>query len=88
MFPNAVANEFSPDHSECFHCHKPITWNEYTYVHDDTGFADCGIVINGECAQGRINGVLHNIVIDPDVTTTMKTMAEPITWFNEDGSRK
>lgn len=37
---------FFPDHSTCITCKKPITWNEWSYTHDDTGFADCGITLD------------------------------------------
>lgn len=37
---------FYPDHSVCITCHKPISWDDYGYTHDDTGFADCGIALD------------------------------------------
>lgn len=37
----------NPDHTTCRNCGQPITWSEYSYVHDSNGFSDCGIVISG-----------------------------------------
>ncbi len=76
------ATDNSPDHSTCYHCKTAITWDEYTYVHDNTGFADCGVRILGGTKT------LSGLIINPDIASDFTTIAEPITWFNEDGSRK
>ena len=40
-------NKPTPNHVPCRHCGVPISWDEYCWTHDDTGFADCGTVITG-----------------------------------------
>lgn len=37
----------TPNHTPCRHCGVPISWDEYCWTHDNTGFADCGIIIRG-----------------------------------------
>jgi hypothetical protein len=66
--------DLSPDHSTCRNCTKPITWSEYSYVHDDNGFADCGVKITG----GTVVGV--GVTLDPDISGGGVTVAEPVTW--------
>lgn len=37
----------TPNHTPCRHCGVPISWDEYCWTHDNTGFADCGLLIRG-----------------------------------------
>jgi len=32
-----------PDHTTCLNCGKPISWDDYSYIHDASGMADCGL---------------------------------------------
>lgn len=41
---DAPATPTEPDHSKCRHCLFRISWDDYTYTHDASGFADCIIV--------------------------------------------
>lgn len=34
-----------PDIATCKHCGERILWDDYGYVHERSGFADCGLVI-------------------------------------------
>lgn len=52
-----MENLFSPDHSTCLNCKKPITWDDWSYIHDDTGFADCGIALDLRPLDGRVSSV-------------------------------
>lgn len=66
-----------PDHSTCRHCGIAISWDEYSYTHDDTGFADCGIVFSG--GQRTSGG---SFLLNPEITMTRTdgARAEPIEW--------
>lgn len=55
----------TPDHVPCRHCGVPISWDEYCWTHDDTGFADCGLTIRGGDA---IEGRTMTVILDPDLT--------------------
>jgi hypothetical protein len=52
----------TPDGVPCRHCGLPISWDEICWTHNDTGFADCGLVISGGNAivgdQGRMIAVI------------------------------
>jgi len=52
--------EPTPDHVPCRHCGEPISWDEITWVHDNTGFADCGLVITPGIRFG-------SVILDPDM---------------------
>lgn len=70
------ATEESPDRSTCRNCQQPISWDEVCYTHDDTGFSDCGVMIDGGTKIGPIT-------VDPELTVNPfyhGTRAEPITW--------
>jgi hypothetical protein len=54
----------TPDHVPCRHCGVPISWDEICWTHDDTGFADCGLVISGGKSVGRSRG---EMILDPDL---------------------
>ena len=74
------ADERSPDHSVCRHCMQTITWDEICYIHDATGFADCGLTITGG-ASVAMNDV--EISINPDIAVDESyggACAEPVEW--------
>lgn len=58
----------TPDHVPCRHCGRPISWDEYCWTHDDSGFADCGITI-GQGTQVA-PGVQVNVPIYSDGSTS------------------
>lgn len=61
----------------CKHCGAPITFDDWCHVHDDTGFADCGLKIEGGTLMPAGDLTLR---INPTITkTSMKTTyAEPM----------
>ena len=46
--------EVTPDHVPCRHCGASISWDEVCWVHDDTGFATCGVVMSGGITDGYV----------------------------------
>lgn len=54
----------TPDHVPCRHCGAPISWDEICWTHDDTGFADCGLVISGGTSVGKSRGAM---ILNPDL---------------------
>lgn len=78
--PSPPATPDMPDHSTCRHCAEPITWDDYSYVHDATGFADCQIAFSGGKKRG-------NLLLDPDITVAegpaKGKRAEPVEWDSE-----
>lgn len=74
-----IPDALSPDNSLCEHCKEPITWDEVCYVHDNTGFADCGLVISGGTKS------MDGITVDPTFTVTdpLQRKAAPREWFAE-----
>ena len=60
----------SPNRSTCRNCGHRISWGDLGYTHDDSGFGDCGIIVN------ELTGEIAKAV---DVETT----AEPIEWDEE-----
>jgi hypothetical protein len=78
--PKMTEAELTPDHVPCRHCHKPISWDEVTWVHDLTGFADCHLQVTDGVKVGTI------AVINPTFTVT-EVMQGAITYAvpeNED----
>lgn len=75
-----------PDHSICMYCGLPISWDEYTYTHDDVGWADCGVIMTGGQIRKAlvVNGVAFPAPpgkvwrVNPDVTGTAITTAQPV----------
>lgn len=57
----------TPDHVPCRHCKEPISWDEYCWTHDSSGFATCGTVISGGRHVGEGHGV--SLTVDPDIRT-------------------
>ena len=51
----------TPDHVPCQHCGLPISWDEICWVHDNTGFADCGLVIR----NARMK--FGSVIVDPQL---------------------
>lgn len=67
----------SPDHSTCSSCGEPISWDEICYVHDDTGFADCGIKF------GKAEYETERFVINPEIQQKEEfrgKFARPVEW--------
>lgn len=64
----------------CRNCGIAISWDEYSYTHDDTGFVDCGIVFSG---GQRMSG--GNFLLNPEMTVTRAdgARAEPVEWTGE-----
>lgn len=56
----------TPDHVPCRHCGRPISWDEICWVHDSTGFADCGLLIGGGINLGGGLSIDPEITVDPD----------------------
>jgi hypothetical protein len=54
----------TPDHVPCRHCGLPISWDEICWIHDNTGFADCGLTMRGSKV---VVGETMYAVIDPDL---------------------
>ena len=69
-----------PDHSTCRNCGTAISWDEYSYTHDDTGFADCGIMFTGGTLKPYKDGL--NLLVNPEITLTRHdgAYAEPREW--------
>lgn len=77
----------SPDHSYCRFCEEPITFQEVSYTHDSTGFADCGVRISGG-KPATFGG--QKITINPEITTDPSyggSQAEPMEWNPPKGER-
>jgi hypothetical protein len=34
-----------PDRSTCLNCQQPISWDDWCYIHDESGMADCGLKV-------------------------------------------
>lgn len=68
--------EPTPDHVPCRHCGVPISWDEMCWTHDDTGFADCGLVISGgtHMISGGVVGIVNPTLT---ITRTDGAKAEP-----------
>lgn len=76
-FESPPADEQSPDHSTCVNCGEPITWDDVCYVHDGTGFADCGLIIEGGAALG------DRLTLDPEIKVDAAfdgMCAKPVEW--------
>lgn len=71
------ADERSPDHSTCRNCGTPVTWDDWCYVHDANGFADCGLVVSGGTPLAP--GVLLNPRMSP-LAAGQTGRAEPVEW--------
>jgi len=74
-----------PDHSSCRNCAAAISWDEYSYTHDDTGFVDCGVVFSGGTRMPS------GLLVNPEITATRTdgARAEPVEWSsgeNEQGA--
>jgi hypothetical protein len=83
------ADERSPDFSTCRNCGKAIGWDDYSYTHMDTGFAECGLTISGgKKPSGWLERLLKpgtSAVLDPVLTQTsdpalIGKRAEPVEW--------
>jgi hypothetical protein len=57
-----VTPGLTPDGVPCRHCGQPIFWDEICWVHSN-GFADCGLIIQGENVGGLI--IDPEIIVDP-----------------------
>lgn len=75
----------TPDHVPCRHphCRQPISWDETCWTHDDTGFADCGLLIldpdNGQ-PVATLFGPGIAALVDPTILQPpphARTLAEP-----------
>jgi hypothetical protein len=72
----------TPDHVPCRNCGKPISWDDWCWIHDDSNFADCYITVDttgcqrvGDPSTGLV-GVLNPKIIRDK--TKEHTFAEPI----------
>lgn len=81
--PPATAH--CPDHSTCRHknCGRPISWDEYCYTHDDSGFADCRMTLIRAGERVKLRGV--STLVDRDTfaylsNTPEDQTAEPKEW--------
>lgn len=82
----------TPDHVPCRHCGSLISFDEYCWTHDSTGFADCGLIVTGGLRtdrQGLVNALtgqpvpfvpLGEFLLDPCISPAAggRTMALPI----------
>lgn len=79
---DGITDAQSPDHALCEHCGMSISWDDVSYTHDHTGFADCDVVIEGgeEFVAGDIL-----LQVNPEIRLegNRNTYAEPTTWFTD-----
>lgn len=54
-----------PDRSTCRHCGKSITWDDWSYTHDHSGFADCGVVTVSGGEQVTLRVVADRVGLKP-----------------------
>lgn len=77
-----MSNETLPDHSTCVHCGVGITWDEWSYVHDDSHFADCGIIKIGGNWVDLPDGTKIHYGYDIRQISGVKTVARPVEMDN------
>lgn len=68
------ADDRSPDHSTCRHCNVAISWDDDRYTHDDTGFGDCGVVLDDLAGPVTFDPTTK---VDPAFAGSR---AEPVEW--------
>jgi hypothetical protein len=79
----------TPDHSTCLNCRQPITFDDWCYIHDDSGMADCGLtrVETGnalpepfESWRGEFGERLIEVTFVPEEGVEKHGTAVPIEW--------
>jgi hypothetical protein len=68
-----------PDRTSCRHCGQIIVWDDYSYTHSATGFADCGIHVTGGLPIEGSLSVRLNPKIEQDLCWAGRR-AEPAEW--------